>query len=199
MSQCLFLLFMIPSLLNNLFTPREPLMQGCKVSINVYDMVPPSLLTTTGYWVMGIGIYHSGLELNDKEYCFGGHDRPNTTGVFMMEPKVGPPGVILKRSIDMGYTSCTEQEIQAILREISGEFDGTTYSLLTRNCNHFTDTLCLRLTGRSAPAWINRAARIGTLFPCLVSDSMVVPPDLEDEEDVDSTYTSSSLLNNTTL
>lgn len=43
---------------------------------------------------------------------------------------------------------------------------GTSYNLLTKNCNHFTSFLCQKLTGRSAPSWLNRAASIGVALPC---------------------------------
>lgn len=43
-----------------------------------------------------LGIYHSGVEVAGREYCFGGHEYENLTGVFAVEPKIGPPGVIFK-------------------------------------------------------------------------------------------------------
>lgn len=42
------------------------------------------------------GIFHSGVEIGEKEYCFGGHDVPNITGVFVVEPRVGIPELFLK-------------------------------------------------------------------------------------------------------
>lgn len=48
---------------------------------------------------------------------------------------------------------------------------GTSYNLLTKNCNHFTSYLCEKLTGRSAPSWLNRAASIGVALPC----GMILP------------------------
>lgn len=47
-----------------------------------------------------IGIYHSGVEICGKEYCFGGHEYKNITGVFAVEAKSGPPGLIFKYEID---------------------------------------------------------------------------------------------------
>lgn len=43
-----------------------------------------------------LGVFHSGVEIGDKEYCFGGHDIPNVTGVFVIEPRVGIPELTLK-------------------------------------------------------------------------------------------------------
>ncbi|KAI9015763.1 PPPDE putative peptidase domain-containing protein [Phycomyces nitens] len=182
-----------------------------RVFINVYDMVQPSLITAVGYFALGVGkyyfqmdqmlyidpilgIYHSGLELGDREYCFGGHDRTDETGVFVMEPRVGPPNVLYKRSIDMGYTHHTEEEIQNIFLAVSKDFVGPSYSLLTRNCNHFSSRLSFLLTGKPSPAWVNRAAHIGTFFPCFITDDMVQPPDFDDDESYSDISPTTSLL-----
>lgn len=54
---------------------------------------------------------------------------------------------------------------------------GTSYNLLTKNCNHFTSYLCEKLTGRCAPGWLNRAASIGVALPCVVPREWIAPPD----------------------
>lgn len=54
---------------------------------------------------------------------------------------------------------------------------GTSYNLLTKNCNHFTSYLCQKLTGRPAPSWLNRAASIGVALPCVVPREWIAPPD----------------------
>ncbi|OZJ05997.1 hypothetical protein BZG36_01153 [Bifiguratus adelaidae] len=74
----------------------QPIPDGHEVRLNVYDMIPPNWVTNAGYW-MGLGIYHSGLEVCDKEFCFGGHEQ-DFTGVFAVEPKEGPPGVIFRQA-----------------------------------------------------------------------------------------------------
>ncbi|GAA6040371.1 hypothetical protein JCM8097_007581 [Rhodosporidiobolus ruineniae] len=48
------------------------------------------------------------------------------------------------------------------------EWNGTRYRLLEKNCNSFTHELIYRLTGRPAPAWLNRAAWVATSLPCIV-------------------------------
>ena len=59
------------------------------------------------------------------------------------------------------------------------EFMGTSYNLLTKNCNHFTSYLCEKLTSRPAPNWINRAASIGVALPCVVPREWIAPPDYD--------------------
>ncbi|KAF8966999.1 hypothetical protein BGZ46_000266 [Entomortierella lignicola] len=41
--------------------------------------------------------------------------------------------------------------------------------------------MAYRLTGSRPPAWINRAAKLGTMFPCVVPQDWVEPPSAEDE------------------
>lgn len=78
------------------------------------------------------------------------------------------------------------------MKEVSDQFLGTSYNLLTNNCNHFTSALCEKLTSKPAPAWLNRAASVGLALPCVVPREWVTPPDHEtadgellDEEDDD--------------
>ncbi|KAI8981762.1 PPPDE putative peptidase domain-containing protein [Mycotypha africana] len=77
----------------------------------------------------------------------------------------------------MGFSNLSQNQIEKILYDISREYVGTSYKLLTRNCNHFSEDLCKRLTGKSSPRWINRAAKLGTMFPCVIPTEWVDPPD----------------------
>lgn len=81
----------------------------------------------------------------------------------------------------MGCTDLSEAQVKEVLHEISHEFVGTSYNLLTRNCNHFTHELCKKLTNKGAPGWINRAAKLGTMFPCVIPDEWIEPPEYEAE------------------
>ncbi|KAI9308356.1 PPPDE putative peptidase domain-containing protein, partial [Cunninghamella echinulata] len=127
-----------------------------------------------------------GVEICGKEYCFGGHEYKNITGVFAVEAKSGPPGLIFKQSISVGYTQLTNDQIHKVIQDISKEYVGPSYNLLTRNCNHFTDDLCVLLTGKHAPSWINRAAKLGTMFPCVIPSATdwIEPPELEGDGNV---------------
>ncbi|RIB04454.1 PPPDE putative peptidase domain-containing protein [Gigaspora rosea] len=126
--------------------------------------------------MFGIGVFHSGVEVYDKEYNFGGHDF-DSTGVFVMRPRIGPPNVTFKESVFMGHTSLSKEEVKNVIEELSREWSGNSYNLLTRNCNHFTSDLCNILVGKPAPNWINRAAKLGTLFPCVVPNDWIEAPE----------------------
>lgn len=90
-----------------------------------------------------------------------------------------PPGGTFKCEILQGFTVSSHAEIEKIIRDASEVFQGTSYNLLSRNCNHFTAYLCEKLTGRPGPAWLNRAASIGVALPCVVPKEWIAPPDWE--------------------
>ncbi|ORY66092.1 PPPDE putative peptidase domain-containing protein, partial [Pseudomassariella vexata] len=166
-----------------------------EIIINVYDLLPPGRLSSF-LWTLGSSLLHTGVVINHKEYAYGGHDRPHTTGVYWTTPQTCPPGGTFRTEILHGFTFATPAEIDTIIKETSEEFQGTAYNLLTKNCNHFTQVLCERLTGRRGPGWLNRAASIGVALPCVVPRDWIDPPDFETangelmEEDEDELDTS---------
>jgi hypothetical protein len=133
-------------------------------------------------WTVGVSLLHSGVVINGREYAYGGHDQRGVTGVYWTKPRTEPPGGTFKSEILHGFTVRPQEEIEAILKEASEAFPGTSYNLLNKNCNHFTQYLCEKLTGRSGPAWLNRAASIGVALPCVVPRDWIAPPDFETAE-----------------
>ncbi|XP_059635060.1 deSI-like protein At4g17486 isoform X2 [Cornus florida] len=142
-----------------------------QVALNVYDLSPLNQYT---FWV-GFGIFHSGIEdvsAYGKEYGFGAHDFP-VSGVFEVEPK-SCPGFIFRCSIPLGRISMPLSEFRLFIESIAPEYHGDTYHLISKNCNHFTDDLAMRLTGKRIPGWVNRLARLGALCSCLLPESLQV-------------------------
>ncbi|GAA6058542.1 hypothetical protein JCM10212_006981 [Sporobolomyces blumeae] len=68
------------------------------------------------------------------------------------------------------YMTRDQRRAWRIIQELKRDpaWNGTRYDLLKRNCNSFTEELVRRLTGRTVPAWINRAAYVATSIPCIV-------------------------------
>lgn len=113
----------------------------------------------------------------DREYAFGGHDRQSMSGVYWTRPGQEPPGGSFRCELLQGFTFRSDLEIESVIKEVAQKFQGTSYNLLSCNCNHFTSYLCEQLTGKAPPSWLNRAASIGVAFPCVVPRDWILPPD----------------------
>ncbi|KAI9886725.1 MAG: protein translocase subunit [Watsoniomyces obsoletus] len=161
--------------------PAPPPTQSTEILINVYDLIPPGRLSSV-LWTLGTSPLHSGVVIREREYAYGGHGHAGISGVYWTPPRVEPPGGTFRAEIAHGYTTATDEELDAMIKEIAEQFLGPTYNLLHRNCNHFTDALCRRLTSRPAPGFLNRAASIALLFPCFVPQAWATPPDYETAE-----------------
>lgn len=151
------------------------------VYLNVYDLTP---INGYMYWA-GLGIFHSGVEVHGAEYAFGAHDFP-TSGVFEVEPRQCP-GFKFRKSIFMGTTALDPFEVRDFMEQQSRLYNGDTYHLITKNCNHFCEDMCYKLTGKKIPKWVNRLARIGSACNCILPEDLkatTVPhnPHLEEFE-----------------
>eukprot|EP00747_Dinoflagellata_sp_TGD_P178519 gnl/TRDRNA2_/TRDRNA2_27532_c0_seq1.p1 gnl/TRDRNA2_/TRDRNA2_27532_c0~~gnl/TRDRNA2_/TRDRNA2_27532_c0_seq1.p1 ORF type:complete len:364 (+),score=49.00 gnl/TRDRNA2_/TRDRNA2_27532_c0_seq1:102-1094(+) len=107
-------------------------------------------------------IYHSGVEVLDAEYVFGGGDT-SFSGVTAQRPRIPPPGSgwTFYQAVEIGPLRCNRDEALRVVTELRGRFPGNSYDLVSRNCNHFSEEMCQKLCGRSIPSWVNRLAGIG--------------------------------------
>ncbi|PSR91864.1 DeSI-like protein [Actinidia chinensis var. chinensis] len=142
--------------------PRKRKTGKVPVYLNVYDLTP---INGYAYW-LGLGVYHSGVQVHGVEYAFGAHEHP-TTGIFEVEPKQCP-GFTFRKSILIGKTDREDKEVHSFMEKLAEEYSGSTYNLITKNCNHFCNDACLRLTGKPIPSWVNRLARLGFLCNCVL-------------------------------
>ncbi|KAK7352663.1 hypothetical protein VNO80_18090 [Phaseolus coccineus] len=148
--------------------PRKNKPGTVPVHLNVYDLTP---INGYAYW-LGLGVYHSGVQVHGVEYGFGAHEH-DTTGIFEVQPK-HCPGFTFRKSIFIGTTDLGPKDVRAFMEKLAREYSGNTYHLISKNCNHFCNDVCLKLTGRSIPRWVNRLARLGLLCNC------VLPPGLNE-------------------
>ncbi|TKY64613.1 DeSI protein [Spatholobus suberectus] len=132
------------------------------VYLNVYDLTP---INGYAYW-FGLGVYHSGVQVHGVEFAFGAHEY-SSTGIFEGEPK-RCEGFTFRKTILVGKTDMGPGEVRAVMEELAAEYRGNAYNLITKNCNHFCNDACLRLTGNAIPSWVNRLARIGFLCNCVL-------------------------------
>ncbi|XP_057462759.1 uncharacterized protein LOC130752897 isoform X1 [Actinidia eriantha] len=150
-----------------------------EVILNIYDVTNSDSDKTNNTIVqinkifkdgIGIGgIFHSAVQMEcvmdhgwqvygDEEWSFGYCEQG--TGVFSC-PSGKNPMYTYRECIVLGKTNFSIFKINQILRELSREWPGCSYDLLSKNCNHFCDEFCERLGVPKLPGWVNRFAHAG--------------------------------------
>ncbi|XP_036331731.1 deubiquitinase DESI2-like [Rhagoletis pomonella] len=135
------------------------------VKLNVYDIL--KINEYSAY--IGLGAFHSGVELYGTEFAYGGHQFP-FTGIFEMLPRdhadLGT-NFQFRQTVNLGCTQFTCQQVYEIVEELGQKFTGSSYHLINNNCNHFCDYLARFLCGKAIPGWVNRLATISGYVPFL--------------------------------
>ncbi|XP_002994019.2 deSI-like protein At4g17486 [Selaginella moellendorffii] len=144
----------------------EPHKESVPVFLNVYDL---TAYNDYAYW-FGLGIFHSGVEVHGVEYAFGAHEFP-TSGVFEVEPR-RCPGFMFRTSIRLGSTTMGPLQLRQFVETVASHYNGDTYHLLLKNCNHFSEDITMRLVKHPIPSWVNRVARIGWLCRCFLPECL---------------------------
>eukprot|EP00898_Chlorokybus_atmophyticus_P000528 jgi/Chlat1/1476/Chrsp12S02019 len=101
------------------------------------------------------GVFHGGIEVYGEEWSFGYCERG--TGVFCTVPTKNPM-YSFRETVPLGMTALTQAKVKEIVTALSVDWQGCTYDLLARNCNHFCNELCEKLGVAPIPAWVNRLA-----------------------------------------
>ncbi|PKA55985.1 DeSI-like protein [Apostasia shenzhenica] len=105
------------------------------------------------------GIFHSAIQVyGDEEWSFGFCE--DGSGVFSC-PSSKNPMYTYRERIVLGETDCSLLKVKQILRELNREWPGSSYDLLSKNCNHFCDAFCESLGVPKLPGWVNRFANAG--------------------------------------
>ncbi|CAE7895558.1 DESI2 [Symbiodinium microadriaticum] len=126
--------------------------------------------------------YHSGVELYGGEYVFGGGDS-SFSGVTVQRPRVPPPGSgwVFYQSVDIAPCRKSRDEALRIIQDMRAEFPASSYDLMARNCNHFSDALCQRLCNQGIPSWVNRLAGLGNAVRSAVGGAPTAAPKVKAE------------------
>lgn len=105
------------------------------------------------------GIFHSAVQVyGEDEWSFGFCEQGS--GVFSCPAKKNPM-YTYRECIVLGKTSLSKSKVNQTLRELSREWPGNSYDLLSKNCNHFCNEFCESLGVPKLPGWVNRFANAG--------------------------------------
>ena len=148
--------------------------------INVYDILA---LKVNNYLACGgLGIFHTGVEVNGSEYAYGGNALMESTGVYEMEP-MKHSAFRFRQQIVAGRVEDMDR-VYRVLGRLMRRYRANAYDMLLFNCNHFCDELLRELLGRGLPGHLNRAAKVGGVMACIVPKRyrIVVPPGTTEED-----------------
>ncbi|XP_038900005.1 desumoylating isopeptidase 1-like [Benincasa hispida] len=122
--------------------------EGHKVTLNVYDLSQGLARQLSGAFLGRPieAIWHTGIVVYGNEYYFGGGIQHNPAG----RTPYGKP----MRSIDLGTTHVPKDVFEMYLEEISPRYTTETYSLLSHNCNNFSNEVAQFLVGATIPDYI---------------------------------------------
>jgi hypothetical protein len=165
-----------------------------KVVLNVYDLHDSNQYL----YALGMGVFHSGVEINGTEWSFGAC--ATGSGVFNTTPRVPLGTSTFRESIEIGTTTLSRGEINDVIGELSAAYQGSAYNLTSKNCNTFSNALCMRLCNRPIPGWVNRIADLGAIVNSIVplSSLGLGQPTKEDAASASSASASSSSATTTT-
>ncbi|CAN0149629.1 unnamed protein product, partial [Ectocarpus sp. 12 AP-2014] len=104
---------------------------------------------------IGLGVFHSGLEVDGREYTFAGGG-----GIFDHDPRKAP-GARFREAVHMGSFTGGSSSLSRAIDSLREEFGPDRYNVLTRNCNTFSSALCEELVGKPIPGYVNRLAWMG--------------------------------------
>ncbi|CAL4917129.1 unnamed protein product [Urochloa decumbens] len=121
---------------------------GYPVKLHIYDL-SQGMARQLSATILGKaieGIWHTGVVVYGREYYFGG-------GIQQGQPGQTPYGTPV-RVEDLGMTHVPREVFEDFLREIGPRYTPATYSLLTHNCNNFSNEAVQFLASTAVPSYI---------------------------------------------
>lgn len=126
---------------------------------------------------MGFGAYHTSIDVNTYSYTFSARSGIVKSSLSKKDSQL-PPNCFFKETILLGHCTYFEKEdIPGVVNRLRQFFtENSTYHIVNRNCNHFTEVFAtaLILAERFAdvhfkgsldsyPSYVNRLAKTGTI------------------------------------
>lgn len=155
------------------------------VILHVYKLAPAEDNQRRGFFAsllpsIGLGAYHTCLEFDGSCYTFVANVGVVRSSARRRDAQGVPPGATFQESIVLG--DCPKGCIPPILSQLEKSFGPSSYHLVHRNCNHFTEALATAMflkhgvtTLPKYPSWINRLAK--TSHHVVGHDTDIVPCD----------------------
>jgi len=119
--------------------------EGREVTLHVYDL-SGGMAAQLSMMFIGRqinGIWHSGVVVGGTEYYWGGDLIAEPAG----RTQYGKP----VRVVPLGITYIPDEMIREFIEEVRPRYNPSTYSLLSHNCNNFSNELATFLTGSGIP------------------------------------------------
>lgn len=123
----------------------EPPKEEEAVYLNIYNITKINKFVG----LLGIGFFHSGVEVYGKEYWYGG-SQSRCSGIVQCKPLalIRPnSSITLKEKIFVGTTKINQQELAGLKKVLDAQWIGIDYEPFTHNCNKFSQELIYRLCG----------------------------------------------------
>ena len=79
------------------------------------------------------------------------------------------------------HACISSAEVRAVVDSLREEFPGSSYNIITRNCNTFSNELARLLLDKPVPGYINRLANMGSFMSCLLPRSLTGAAPVEGE------------------
>eukprot|EP01105_Mastigella_eilhardi_P008544 TRINITY_DN206_c0_g2_i1.p1 TRINITY_DN206_c0_g2~~TRINITY_DN206_c0_g2_i1.p1 ORF type:complete len:469 (+),score=141.37 TRINITY_DN206_c0_g2_i1:43-1407(+) len=126
--------------------------EGQAVSLNCYDITGGMARNLSrGFLGKQIdGIWHTGIVVFGREYFWSGE-------IYDMAPGRTPFGTPTK-TIQLGTTFVTKDVLDDYVNSLRPQYTPAAYSLISNNCNNFTNEINQLLTGNSNPPEIMQQA-----------------------------------------
>lgn len=141
---------------------RRPMSFSPMVILNIYDIGTSSVGQALNSVLrhFGTGAFHCGVEVYGYEWSFSDTEDGTGMGVFCSRPRCCD-GHSYAESVKMGRTSMAHSDVLKLIPLLSSYWTVGSYDTLTRNCCHFCDDMCQRLSVGPLPSWIMNLAGAG--------------------------------------
>jgi hypothetical protein len=94
--------------------------------------------------------------------------------VFSTQPR-DAAGAQFRESIELGVFMGLSKDVDRAIDDLKASFHGSSYNLLTKNCNHFSNALVFKLLNKPIPGYVNRMANFGGMIRFISSIPSFIP------------------------